>query len=1382
MNEVKMKKIAENRKLYEKNCVVVKEISFMGKNTFAATGKFSWHKLKMFLNKQGAALLGTVTAKTDYLIVFPDDNVEGSKYKAVLAQAAKGHTVKVIFSEDFAKYMGVYNDIIDADDDNTDTKITQEGNRLVFDDAFSIELPSHTTFISENNSHFAAINGFGKKECDEGLLELEGDLELTVHRLEADMPGALKEYLTSKEGDHFILYEDMNVEVALYTQITSSFTTPIKEPVVYMEYNIAPLIRVGKSCYCFQAFFHAEFPPEEILKRVIKDFCSIFNNVIIKSSGECIQAKIYNDSIDVILNNAFALEDPYAISDEETKREQEEKWKALIAQNRKKYEDNCVSVKTIPSFEGKNFAGTGRFNEYKVFAFLESKGAFWRTVVSGKTDYLLVFPDKYGETKKYEAVLEQAKKGHTIKIVFSEDFYKYMDIEEDTTLIEHCKTDTPTVVREDWVITVPAGYMCSVYDNDQDLDGDRAVAFAPEGNKNELLVPSNSNFNFTATAPLKAMFLEYNASFPELPLDHPDMLQYVSLAQSYGGECLRSNSEIAIYYTPGKVKEQSDGSTLCVSKGCVITSQSLYPFRLYDKLSDSEKTADSALKKILLSIKSINEYKTEAKENNVGSIKRKMYEEDCVVTETIPSFVGKTFVVSGIYNDEDIRTFLTNNGAFLRKSISGKTDYLIVSPEFAGDSKYKAVLEQEEKGHTVKIIFYDDFVKYMNGDAEDAETDDALDDLVETDSKSTKGVKPDKKVNAMLDRWFDDLFDSLSPLDIKQEGNKLIFDKTFSLEIPEGIEFIPETKGSCAALSGFCKNDENDLSVDLSIKFYNARNTGELKEALEENIEGGDGEKAYIMLYEDKTVEVAVFIQIFLSAIEMQCNIVPLIRVGKHSFQFQAQYNRSGLALMDALKQDIKEFCSIFNTIKTKARKNSIKVKIDNAKLNKTVEKLFGVDEEADSSLEEHCSEDTPEIVCEEPDETEEQIHQPDEFERELQRISSEINEGTDALKKWSEAKEAEFEQKEREKEELEKKKAKAKENKNIFEDTVLMYMTLIVDSANNNAYSDDDFYETYNEDFLALDKDELCALREKVKDEMFSDPLVYEKEVCALPYDKRFNYSAKCMLNTHNYTGDPNEDLEGQIINCVSRWFGDTEQTKLKTDVKKLLDDMRESSNKELSEVSEDWTVFSSAKSSLFIELSQKEYSESDKSNLFMVKYGDTVGVVQLSTVGVFRIAVDVTNYLAFYWGVKPEEIWNAARNNEIQDIRLNKDDGEKEIVAKAVYDEAMKRLQSQPSKSSDVEDTDTHEAIPEKKEGCYIATAVYGSYNAPEVITLRRFRDETLKKSFLGRLFIKVYYRLSPPVANRLKNAHSINKAVRKILDKWVNRLNEKNKASQG
>lgn len=49
-------------------------------------------------------------------------------------------------------------------------------------------------------------------------------------------------------------------------------------------------------------------------------------------------------------------------------------------------------------------------------------------------------------------------------------------------------------------------------------------------------------------------------------------------------------------------------------------------------------------------------------------------------------------------------------------------------------------------------------------------------------------------------------------------------------------------------------------------------------------------------------------------------------------------------------------------------------------------------------------------------------------------------------------------------------------------------------------------------------------------------------------------------------------------------------------------------------------------------------------------------------------------------------------------------------------------------------------------KNGGCYIATAVYGSYDCPEVWTLRRFRDEALALSWYGRAFIHTYYAVSP------------------------------------
>lgn len=49
-------------------------------------------------------------------------------------------------------------------------------------------------------------------------------------------------------------------------------------------------------------------------------------------------------------------------------------------------------------------------------------------------------------------------------------------------------------------------------------------------------------------------------------------------------------------------------------------------------------------------------------------------------------------------------------------------------------------------------------------------------------------------------------------------------------------------------------------------------------------------------------------------------------------------------------------------------------------------------------------------------------------------------------------------------------------------------------------------------------------------------------------------------------------------------------------------------------------------------------------------------------------------------------------------------------------------------------------------QEQGCYIATAVYGSYDCPEVWTLRRFRDFFLAKRWYGRIFIKLYYVVSP------------------------------------
>ena len=71
---------------------------------------------------------------------------------------------------------------------------------------------------------------------------------------------------------------------------------------------------------------------------------------------------------------------------------------------------------------------------------------------------------------------------------------------------------------------------------------------------------------------------------------------------------------------------------------------------------------------------------------------------------------------------------------------------------------------------------------------------------------------------------------------------------------------------------------------------------------------------------------------------------------------------------------------------------------------------------------------------------------------------------------------------------------------------------------------------------------------------------------------------------------------------------------------------------------------------------------------------------------------------------------------------------------------------------------------------EGCYIATCVYGSYDAPEVLTLRRFRDEILKKHRLGRAFIRCYYAISPHLVKCFGKSEWFHRFWRKRLDGMV------------
>lgn len=74
------------------------------------------------------------------------------------------------------------------------------------------------------------------------------------------------------------------------------------------------------------------------------------------------------------------------------------------------------------------------------------------------------------------------------------------------------------------------------------------------------------------------------------------------------------------------------------------------------------------------------------------------------------------------------------------------------------------------------------------------------------------------------------------------------------------------------------------------------------------------------------------------------------------------------------------------------------------------------------------------------------------------------------------------------------------------------------------------------------------------------------------------------------------------------------------------------------------------------------------------------------------------------------------------------------------------------------------------EEKQGCYIATMAYGDYDHPQVLILRKFRDDILDKTILGKWFIKTYYHYSPILVEKLKDKKDANKIICKVLNQFI------------
>ncbi len=120
--------------------------------------------------------------------------------------------------------------------------------------------------------------------------------------------------------------------------------------------------------------------------------------------------------------------------------------------------------------------------------------------------------------------------------------------------------------------------------------------------------------------------------------------------------------------------------------------------------------------------------------------------------------------------------------------------------------------------------------------------------------------------------------------------------------------------------------------------------------------------------------------------------------------------------------------------------------------------------------------------------------------------------------------------------------------------------------------------------------------------------------------------------------------------------------------------------------------------------------------------------------------------------------------QNRKLEAIKLYKDTtGEGLKESKDYIDELCRYHQN-----GRIENTDNMAGTNLGK--CFIATACYGSYDAPEVLVLRNFRDEKLLTTYSGTLLVKLYYTVSPILARRIEESDRLKHLVRKLLQPLI------------
>ena len=159
---------------------------------------------------------------------------------------------------------------------------------------------------------------------------------------------------------------------------------------------------------------------------------------------------------------------------------------------------------------------------------------------------------------------------------------------------------------------------------------------------------------------------------------------------------------------------------------------------------------------------------------------KQKYDKDILKHPSI-SFGGKAFVFAGVTGRDEwleVLEKLTEKGGIHRTAVSGKTDYLVCYPEYAGDSQVMKAKEQKIKGKNVKIILYEDLLKALKISVKTPREE--LDELEKATAKP-KRAKKEKKPVVLSEKTMSR---------VTYEEKLSVRGNGYRMDIPDGFEIL----------------------------------------------------------------------------------------------------------------------------------------------------------------------------------------------------------------------------------------------------------------------------------------------------------------------------------------------------------------------------------------------------------------------------------------------------------------------------------------------------------------------------------------------------------------------------------------------------------------